>query len=114
MNNSSGWVILSSNSPLGHQIKGMIMATERKRTRERRSISTGRPRNYSELYKNDHSGVTVANTGPSLGSTGGAVAPRETVIDWSKEYAHIAEDFRRLLIVSAILFGLIIAAGFVI
>jgi hypothetical protein len=85
------------------------MATERKRTRERRGISTARPRNYSDLYKNDHSGVAVVNT-PSPGAT---LAPRETTtIDWSKEYAYVTEDFRRLLIVSAILFGLIIAAGF--
>lgn len=85
------------------------MATERKRTRERRSISTGRPRNYSDLYKNDHSGVAVVSR-PSPNVT---VAPREAAtIDWSKEYSYITEDFRRLLIVSAILFGLIIAAGF--
>lgn len=91
------------------------MATERKRTRERRSISTGRPRNYSDLYKNDHSGVTLTNAALGGTTTSGATLPaKETVIDWSKEYAHITEDFRRLLIVSAILFGLIIAAGFVI
>jgi hypothetical protein len=83
------------------------MATERKRSRTRRSVSTGQPRSYSELYRSQPSGQ------PATGQPANAVAVKTTeTVDWASEYGYVITDLRRLLIVSAVLFGLIILAGF--
>lgn len=81
------------------------MTTQRRRSRDRRSTSAGRPRSYSELYKRDTNAPTTAADETA------ATAQVET-IDWNQEYGYVLADLRRLLIVSAILFGVIIAAGF--
>ena len=79
------------------------MATERKRARDRRSISTSRPRSYSQMYKKDAVGASPQPVAP----TPVAATAAETV-DWTHEYAYVAHDLRRLGIVSAILLALII------
>jgi hypothetical protein len=85
------------------------MATERKRSRSRRSTSTARPRSYSELYKREQA---TSNVTPAP-AEGVVVAPRVThTIDWQREYADVGRDLRKLLIVSATLFALIVIAGF--
>ena len=84
------------------------MATERKRARDRRSISTSRPRSYSQMYKKDAGGGSPQPAAP----TPAAVTTAETV-DWTHEYAYVAHDLRRLGIVSAILLAAIIVAGFI-
>lgn len=82
------------------------MTTQRRRSRERRSARSGRPRSYSEMYKRDaRAPKPVANAA--------TVAPQVEEIDWNKEYGYVIADLRRLLIVSAILFAIIIVAGFV-
>ncbi|RIK45011.1 MAG: hypothetical protein DCC55_00595 [Chloroflexi bacterium] len=83
------------------------MATERKRSRARRSASAGQPRSYSELYKSSSAAP------PATGQPASAVAPKTVqTVDWVGEYGYVITDLRRLLIVSAVLFGLIILAGF--
>jgi hypothetical protein len=83
------------------------MATERRRSRDRKSISTVRPRNYSDLYKNS-SAMQVA---PAPTSAAPGVALTSEIVDWKHDYAYVANDLRRLLIVSAVLFTAIILAG---
>jgi hypothetical protein len=82
------------------------MATERRRNRDRKSISTVRPRNYSDLYKNSAAtqvATTPTNVAPALMTV--------EIVDWKHEYAHVASDLRRLLLVSTVLFAAIIVAG---
>lgn len=82
------------------------MATERKHGRTRRSVSAGQPRSYSELYKSQSSAQ------PVTGQPVNPVATRTAeAVDWAKEYGYVVADLRRLLLVSAVLFGLIILAG---
>jgi hypothetical protein len=86
------------------------MTTEKRRSRQGKSISTVRPRNYSDLYKNDNSiaapvGLNTSPTSP--------VTSKTTTVDWSAEYGYVAKDLRQLLTVSAILFVLIIVASFI-
>lgn len=83
------------------------MPTERKRSRARRSVSAGQPRSYSELYRSPASAQPATNQPANVV----AVKTAETV-DWANEYGYVITDLRRLLIVSAVLFGLIILAGF--
>jgi hypothetical protein len=80
------------------------MTTQRRRSRDRRSASSGRPRSYSELYKRDASVPTT-----SVDATAAVI--QVDTIDWNKEYGYVFADLRRLLIVSAILFAIIIVAG---
>lgn len=90
------------------------MATERKRSRERRSISSARPRNYSDFYKNDQSGATQP-TGATSASSAPVVASTARgshAVDWTNDYAYVVHDLRKLLLVSGVLFALILIASF--
>lgn len=84
------------------------MATERRRSRDRRSTSAGRPRSYSQLYKNDNTvpATDVAALTPAVATTPNQVA-------WSDEYRYVAADLRRLLLVSGTLFAVILLLGFI-
>jgi len=84
------------------------MATERRRTRERRNISTARPRNYSDLYKGDNSG---AQAGASTSAAAATAVRESSAPDWQEEYAYIIGDLKRLLVISTILLTAIIVAG---
>jgi hypothetical protein len=84
------------------------MATERRRARNRKSISAVRPRNYSDLYK-DTSIPAVAAT--SSGTSAPAAVKVFETTNWQQEYAYVAGDLRRLFIISGILFAVIVLAG---
>lgn len=90
------------------------MATERRRSRERRSISSARPRNYSDFYKNDQSGVTqpVATSSSTPVPIATTIARGSNMVDWTKDYGYVAHDLRKLLLVSGVLFALILIASF--
>lgn len=90
------------------------MATERKRNRERRSISSARPRNYSDFYKNDQSGATqpVAPGSNNPTPVASMTARGSNTVDWTKDYGYVAHDLRKLLLVSGVLFALILIASF--
>ena len=90
------------------------MATNnKKRTRGKSSISTARPRSYSELYKNDN---TVSAPTTSTASVAQTTEPRYTSVksaeafDWKGHYAYVMSDLRLLLIVSVALVAIIFAA----
>lgn len=90
------------------------MATERKRSRERRSISSARPRNYSDFYKNDQSGASEP-TGANAASPTPVAATTlrgSHAVDWTKDYGYVAHDLRKLLLVSGVLLALILIASF--
>jgi hypothetical protein len=86
------------------------MATEKRRSRQGKSISTVRPRNYSDLYKHDH--TMSAPDLQTVAATGAVATKIVHEVDWSTEYVYVTKDLQQLLTVSAILFILIIAAGF--
>ncbi|MFN8486979.1 MAG: hypothetical protein U0350_05250 [Caldilineaceae bacterium] len=92
------------------------MATpNKKRTRSKSSISTARPRSYSEMYKND---TTVPAQAVTVSTVAKASEVRYTPaksaadIDWKEEYKYVMSDLRLLLIVSVVLIAIIILAGF--
>jgi len=90
------------------------MATTKKKTNiSKKSVSSARPRSYSDLYKNDKSSAPQVYTAPAqkAGVTREVAAPASAV-NWREEYAHVVRDLRTLLIVSGALFAIIIITGF--
>lgn len=88
------------------------MATRKKRTTKRQSISSGRPRSYGEMYKNETTRQPAANTAVAASRSTATVAQATDNIDWRTEYSHVIRDLKTLLLVSAVLFAVIIVAGF--
>ena len=93
-----------------------MATTNKKRVRAKSSASAGRPRSYSELYKNDN---TAPSAQPGVVSTGKTAesrrysAPKSVeAVDWSSEYMYVMKDLRLLGIVSAGLIAVIIVAAF--
>ncbi|MCB0084916.1 MAG: hypothetical protein KDE47_28445 [Caldilineaceae bacterium] len=86
------------------------MATKKKRTTKRQSISSGNPRSYGDMYKGDTTRQQPAAT-PTKATTPTVTAAAQSV-DWRTEYSYVLRDLRTLLLVSAVLFAVIIIAGF--
>ena len=89
-------------------------ATPRKKSAapKRRSISSGNPRSYGEMYKDDKTRSTVSTaTTPRRTQVYEAPAPVDTV-NWRQEYDYVLRDLRSLGIVTTALFAVIILAGF--
>lgn len=88
------------------------MATTKKKTNiSKKSVSSARPRSYSELYKNDKSSASQVYSAPAQNAASREVAAPAQAVNWREEYAHVVRDLRMLLIVSAALFGIIIITG---
>ena len=88
------------------------MASNRKTGK---GISSGRPRSYSELYRNskDAAGTSgVASTASAVPGVGAAT--RQDNIDWHNEYGHVIDDLRRLGIITAVLVIAMLAASFIV
>ena len=90
------------------------MATNnKKRTRSKSSLSSARPRSYSDLYKHDNTVPAPTTTTAAVSRTAepryAAVKSAETV-DVKSQYAYVISDLRLLLIVSAVLVGVIFVA----
>ncbi len=93
-----------------------MATTNKKRVRNKSSVSAGRPRSYSDLYKNDNV-APAAQPGPVDPNKPTELrrytAPKgPETIDWKREYAYVMSDLRLLGIVSASLIAVIIVAGF--
>lgn len=102
------------------------MATKKKRSESKRSSSRrrsnrgGTPRSYGEMYKNDTTipkapTATVAKQPASTVATPTTAKVAATTTDatnWRAEYDYVVRDLRTLLMVSAVLFAIIIIAGF--
>lgn len=105
---------------------------ERRRKR-RKSAAAGRPANYSQLYKDDHSigqshsaeaqsgsdsnaeGYDGSGNGADGGGTGTnrVLSGRGTEsIDWHGEYHHVLRDLRMVLLVSLLIFAVMFTAGY--
>jgi len=78
---------------------------------KKQSISSARPRSYSDLYKTDKSGPPQVYSTPAV-KVNTTHEMTTTTVNWREEYAHVVRDLRTLLIVSAALFGIIIVTGF--
>jgi hypothetical protein len=90
------------------------MATKKKTNiSKKQSVSSARPRSYSELYKADKTGAPQVYNAPTkkAAATQEIAAPAQS-LNWRAEYAHVIRDVRTLLIVSAVLFAIIIITGF--
>lgn len=88
------------------------MATRKKRTSKRQSISSGRPRSYGDMYKNETTRQPTTNTAVTASRSTATAAQAAENIDWRTEYSHVIRDLKTLLLVSAVLFAVIIVAGF--
>lgn len=86
------------------------MATKKKRTTKRQSISSGNPRSYGEMYKGDTVRQPQAPT-PAKVSAPAATVAKENV-DLRTEYDYVLRDLQTLLLVSGVLFAVIIVVGF--
>jgi hypothetical protein len=86
------------------------MATKKKRPEtKRQSVSSGRPRSYGDMYKNE---TTRPQISPVPAATHVTATAATESANWHAEYDYVVRDLRLLLIVSAVLFAVIIAAGF--
>lgn len=99
---------------------------ERRRKR-RKSAAAGRPANYSQLYKDDHttgqSHSAEASDGSDNNKSSGSGREAETgtrvlsgkgteSIDWQGEYHHVLRDLRMVLLVSLLIFAVMFTAGY--
>ena len=89
-----------------------------KQTKSRRALgmSKAQPRSYAELYGNRETPITSAQavTTPSRRKAE-EVAPQRgsDSVYWKSEYSQVFGDIRQLLVISAALFALMIALGYV-
>ena len=89
------------------------MATKERKKNRRSNRAGGRPSNYSQLYKDDNSKVdAVPATPSSLAEIGAGVKKGSEAVDWTSEYTYVIGDLRTLLAVSALIFVVMIGAGF--
>lgn len=89
------------------------MATKKKTNISKKSVSSARPRSYSDLYKDDKTVTPQVSTTPTKKvATVQPVAAAVQPMNWREEYAHVVRDVRTLLLVSAVLFAIIIIIGF--
>lgn len=90
-----------------------MTTTKKKSNLSKKSVSSARPRSYSELYKNDKSSAPQVYSAPAQKAVATYdVAAPAPAVNWREEYAHVVRDLRTLLIVSAALFAIIIISGF--
>lgn len=93
------------------------MATkERKRSPRTPSRTSGRPTNYSQLYKDDHSKLETAPVAKSSTARASRVVGEKKgseTVNWHEEYAYVIQDLRTLAVVSALLFLVMIGAGLI-
>ena len=92
------------------------MAKKKNRSRSKKSVSSAKPRSYSQLYKNDHT-IPAASSAATIAVEKKPATPVADVqtddrSNWKNEYAYVVQDMRMLTIVSVVLFALIIVAGF--
>jgi hypothetical protein len=90
------------------------MATKKKTAiTKKQGMSSASPRSYSALYKDDKTrSVQVVSTATRKAGPSEEVRSSAPMVNWRDEYAHVVRDLRKLLLVSAALFGIIIITGF--
>lgn len=89
---------------------------KKNRSRSKKSVSSAKPRSYSQMYKNDKTVPSPveskSTTTAKKAATPAPEAPTDDRSNWRNEYAYVIKDMRMLTIVSVVLFALIIVAGF--
>lgn len=86
---------------------------KKKRSRSKQSVSSAKPRNYSEMYKDDNTVPQVQSSDSESTAASPAEKKGSDQVDWKGEYAYVFRDLRVLTIVSVVLFALIIGVGFI-
>ncbi|GIV77051.1 MAG: hypothetical protein KatS3mg050_1445 [Litorilinea sp.] len=93
------------------------MATSKRRGRKR-SVSTARPRSYSQYYqKSEKRGDVPATPTPTptpaaTVDTAKRLEKGSETVNWAEEYRFVARDLRELLIVSVVLFVAMLGVGY--
>ncbi len=87
-----------------------MAANNPKRTAKGRSSAN--PTNYSKLYKQSNENVAqnISVQAPATALSTGQRTSAE--VDWRTEYGFVFSDLRKLFIVSAMLFVVIVVLGF--
>ncbi len=90
------------------------MTINNRKRNTKSNVSAGRPRSYSELYKNDKTPPppVVTTTGVNAQEPRNPVSRSAEVVDWKGEYAYVLSDLRLLGLVSVSLLAIIVVAGF--
>ena len=92
----------------------MARNSSKSRRSRRTNVSSAKPRSYSELLKQEQQNATSVVAAPKPEPTP-APAPRSAdAVDWQGEYGTVIADLRQLLVISAALFVLMLALGFII
>ena len=86
---------------------------KKKRSSSKQSVSSAKPRNYSDMYKGDTTVPQPKDTGSARSQTQTVEKKGSDQVDWKNEYAYVFSDLRVLSIVSVVLFALIIGLGFI-
>lgn len=86
---------------------------KKKRSRSKQSVSSAKPRNYSEMYKDDNTVPQVQSSDSKSATASVTEKTSSDQVDWKGEYAYVFRDLRTLTIVSVVLFALIIGIGFI-
>lgn len=90
-----------------------------RREKRRKGLAAGRPASYSQLYKDggrvgssdgDESGIADGNDGSA--GVGTLSRKGSDSIDWQGEYHYVLRDLRTLLLISALIFAVMIGAGY--
>ncbi|MCC9078620.1 hypothetical protein FKZ61_021205 [Litorilinea aerophila] len=91
------------------------MATSKRRGRKR-SVSTARPRSYSQYYqKSEKRGEAQATPTPTPAAAVDTAKRSEKgseTVNWAEEYRFVARDLRELVIVSVVLFAAMLGVGY--
>ncbi|MBI3958803.1 MAG: hypothetical protein HY328_08340 [Chloroflexi bacterium] len=93
------------------------MATKQTKNRRPAGMSKAQPRSYSELYgtRDARSTAPVATPAHRKTQTEEPAPLRGSdTVNWKNDYSQVFGDLRQLLVISALLFGLMIALGFAI
>lgn len=91
------------------------MARSNRSRRRRNSVSSVRPRSYSEFQRGrkDLPAVEEAKAPAEEATTARPLRSSESV-NWTQEYGQVVSDLRNLLIVSAALFVAMVVLGYAI
>lgn len=86
--------------------------TSRRGNRQRKrskSAITGNPNSYKHLYQ-DGTGQTIAPSQEPVAVA--STSKGSETVDWQSDYGYVIRDLRILFIVSALIFVVMIGAGF--
>jgi hypothetical protein len=85
----------------------------RPRRRRSSSVSSSRPRSYSDIYRGAAAGADPEKQiSQPIPSAAGGVGRGPESVDWKGEYAYVLNDLRNLLLITGVLFVAMVVIGF--